>query len=93
MEQEGVSDTPRRGKEIFPGFGLDVTGDGFLYYIEGAKGLETPVDTPVYEAWFKRYFGGAKPVEVKWVTRLSTKAKYEKYRMRSGFSGAESSAA
>ena len=57
--------------EAFPD-AVDATGDGFLYYIEdesfeGAKGLNSPVDTPVYTAWYKRYFSGAQPVKVEWI--------------------------
>ena len=49
---------------------IDATGDGFVYFIddetfEAAKGGK-PVDTPVYEAWVKRYIGGASPVTVSW---------------------------
>jgi uncharacterized protein YecT (DUF1311 family) len=56
----------------FPGE-IDKTGDGFVYYIDdenfkGGKGMETPVDTPVYKKWFARYLGNAKPFEPDWVT-------------------------
>ena len=52
---------------------VDKTGDGFVYYIDDehfkdAKGLETPVDTPVYEAWVAYYIGDAKPIEIEWVS-------------------------
>ncbi len=52
---------------------VDKTGDGYVYYIDDehfkdAKGLETPVDTPVYEAWVAHYFGGAKLIEITWVS-------------------------
>lgn len=51
---------------------IDVTGDGFVYFIDdenfkGARGTETPVDTPVYTAWVRHYTGGAAPVKVDWV--------------------------
>ena len=51
---------------------VDATGDGFVYFIDdegfaGARGLEEPVDTPVYEAWVRHYTGGAGPVKVQWV--------------------------
>ncbi|MGX8718983.1 MAG: mannan-binding lectin, partial [Desulfovibrio sp.] len=50
---------------------VDATGDGFVYFIDdegfaGARGLEEPVDTPVYEAWVRHYTGGAGPVKVQW---------------------------
>jgi hypothetical protein len=50
---------------------VDKTGDGFVYYIDDehfkdAKGMETPVDTPVYEAWVAHYIGEAKPIEIEW---------------------------
>jgi hypothetical protein len=50
---------------------VDKTGDGFVYYIDDehfkdAKGMETPVDTPVYEAWVAHYIGDAKPIEIEW---------------------------
>ena len=50
---------------------MDVTGDGFVYFIhdagfQGAKG-DQPVDTPVYQAWVGHYLGGAEPVKVEWV--------------------------
>ena len=51
---------------------IDVTGDGFVYFIDdasfdGAKGAETAVDTPVYEAWVKHYIGGAEAITVNWL--------------------------
>ena len=51
---------------------IDATGDGFVYFIDdenfkGARGTETPVDTPVYTAWVRHYTGGATPVKVDWV--------------------------
>ncbi|MBO4313590.1 MAG: hypothetical protein J5838_04785 [Desulfovibrio sp.] len=62
---------PFENDKPFPA-NIDATGDGFVYFIddekfEGAKGGETPVDTPVYEEWVKRYLGGAAPVNVAWV--------------------------
>ncbi|MBR3664303.1 MAG: hypothetical protein IKN64_06575 [Desulfovibrio sp.] len=52
--------------------GIDVTHDGFVYFIDdenfkGAKGTETPVDTPIYKAWVKHYTGGEPPIKVTWV--------------------------
>jgi hypothetical protein len=52
---------------------VDKTGDGFVYYIDDehfkdARGMETPVDTPVYEAWVASYTGGAKPIEIEWLS-------------------------
>ena len=52
---------------------VDVVKDGFVYYIDDehfkdAKGLETPVDTPVYEAWVAHYIGDAKPIEIEWAS-------------------------
>ncbi|MBO4334803.1 MAG: hypothetical protein J5846_03090, partial [Desulfovibrio sp.] len=52
---------------------IDVRGDGFVYFIDdenfdGAKGADTPVDTPVYEAWVQRYIGGAEAIKVDWVS-------------------------
>ena len=52
---------------------IDKTGDGFVYFIDDdnfkdAKGLETPVDTPVYKKWHDRYLGNAKPFEPDWVS-------------------------
>lgn len=52
---------------------IDKTGDGFIYYIDDehfkdAKGMETPVDTPVYEAWVASYISGTEPIEIKWVS-------------------------
>ena len=51
---------------------VDAAGDGFVFFIsdesfKGAKGPDTPVDTPVYEAWVKGYIGGAEPVKMDWV--------------------------
>ncbi|MCR5815185.1 MAG: hypothetical protein K6G15_11950 [Desulfovibrio sp.] len=50
---------------------MDVTGDGFVYFIndasfQGAK-EDQPVDTPVYQAWVGHYLGGAEPVKVEWL--------------------------
>ena len=54
---------------------IDKTGDGFVYYIndeddkDGKRfGGGEAVDTPVYEEWAARYFGGANLVEPDWVS-------------------------
>nr|MCR5347237.1 hypothetical protein [Fretibacterium sp.] len=52
---------------------IDKSGDGFVYYIDdknfkNGKGLETPVDTPVYEKWIARYIGDANPINPEWVS-------------------------
>ncbi len=62
---------PNEGGKPFPK-DVDATGDGFVYFIDdggfaGARGLDVPVDTPVYDAWVRHYTGGAGPVMVKWV--------------------------
>ncbi len=50
---------------------IDAVGDGFVYFIDdegftGAKGMDTPVDTPVYQNWLKARCPGT-PVKVEWV--------------------------
>ena len=55
---------------------IDVTGDGFIYFIfdddfEDAWWDNKAVDTPVYEAWVKKYIGDAKPVQVQWVPAMA----------------------
>ena len=52
---------------------IDKTGDGFVYFIDDenfkdGKGLETPVDTPIYKKWFARYLGDAKSFEPQWTS-------------------------
>ena len=59
-----------REKKPFPDK-IDVTGDGFVYFISDdnfklAKGPDEAVDTPVYEAWVKKYIGGAEQIKVEW---------------------------
>ena len=80
-EYEYMGDVDAWSKEAFPEdfegrpypADVDKTGDGFVYYIsdehfKDAKGMETPVDTPVYEAWDASYIGGANPIEITWVS-------------------------
>ena len=50
---------------------IDVTGDGFVYFIddehfEGARGSDTPVDTPIYKAWVHHYLGQSEPILIRW---------------------------
>ncbi|MBQ7733656.1 MAG: hypothetical protein IJT58_06520 [Synergistaceae bacterium] len=62
---------PFENNKAFPDK-IDKTGDGFVYYIDDsdfskAKGPESPVDTPVYHEWEKKYIGGAKVIEPNWL--------------------------
>ncbi len=63
---------PLEEDKVYPAE-IDKTGDGFVYYIDDehfkdAKGMETPVDTPIYEAWLAHYIGDAKPIEIEWLS-------------------------
>ncbi|MCR4665762.1 MAG: hypothetical protein K5657_00510 [Desulfovibrio sp.] len=62
--------TDPRDDEPFPQK-IDVTGDGFVYFISDPSRDESedpaPVDTPVYEAWVSGILGGADPLRITWV--------------------------
>ncbi len=50
---------------------IDAVGDGYVYFIydkgyKGAKGMDTPVDTPVYQDWLKTRCPGT-PIKMAWV--------------------------
>lgn len=50
---------------------IDAVGDGFVYFIDdegfaGAKGMDKPVDTPVYQEWIKTRCPGT-PIKVDWI--------------------------
>ena len=69
--KDALPTNPEYENKPFP-TDIDVTGDGFVYFIfdddfEDAWWDNKAVDTPVYEAWVKKYIGDAKPVQVQWV--------------------------
>ena len=69
--KEASPTNPQDDNKPFP-VDIDKTGDGFVYFIydddfEDEWWDEKAVDTPVYEAWIKKYIGDAKPIHVHWV--------------------------
>ena len=69
--KEAFPTNPFDNNEPFPDK-IDVTGDGFVYYIDDenfdkAKDPDSPVDTPVYNEWVNSCIGDAEVININWL--------------------------